>query len=56
MKTNKCKKVVCNLYDKSNYVIHIRSLKQALNNVLILKRVHKVIQFNPILVGFFYGR
>ena len=27
-------------------VIHIRNLKQALNNGLVLKKVHKVIQFN----------
>ena len=46
MKINKCKNLVCNLYDKNNYVIHIRSLKQALNNGLILKEVHRVIQFN----------
>ena len=46
MKIDKCKKLVCNLYDKKNYVVHIRSLKQALNHELILKKVHKVIQFN----------
>ena len=46
MKINKCKKLVCNLYDKKNYVVHIRSLKQALNHGLILKKVHRVIQFN----------
>ena len=46
MKINKCDKLVCNLYDKDNYVIHIRSLKQALNHGLILKKVHRVIQFN----------
>ena len=44
MKIKKCNKLVCNLYD--NYVAHIRTLKQALNHGLILKRVHKVIQFN----------
>ena len=27
MKTDKCNKLVCNLYDKNNYVVHIRSLK-----------------------------
>ena len=46
MKINKYSKLVCNLYDKSNYVVHIRSLKQALNHGLILKIVHRVIQFN----------
>ena len=28
------------------YVVHIKALKQALNNEFRLKRVHKVIQFN----------
>ena len=46
MKINKCNKLVCNLYDENNYVVHIRSLKQALDHGLILKKVHKVIQFN----------
>ena len=31
---------------QKNYVIHIRALKQALNHVLLLNKVHKVIQFN----------
>ena len=46
MKIDKCKKLVCNLCDKKNYAVHIRSLKQALNHGLILKKVHRVIQFN----------
>ena len=46
MKIDKCNKLVCNLYDKKNYVVHIRSLKQALNHGLIVKKVHGVIQFN----------
>ena len=46
VKANKCKKFVCNLYSKNNYVIHIRSLKQALKHGLILKKVHRVIQLN----------
>ena len=45
MKINKCNKLVCNLYDKNNYVVQIRSLKQALGHGT-LKKVHKVIQFN----------
>ena len=45
-KVNKCSKLVCNLYDKNNYVVHIRSLKQTLDHGLILKKVHRVIQFN----------
>ena len=27
MEINKCKKLVCNLYDKKKYVVHIKSLK-----------------------------
>ena len=34
------------MYDKKNYVDHIRSLKQALNHGLVLKKVHRVIKFN----------
>ena len=45
MKVNKCNKLVCNLFDNKN-VVHIRSLKQALNHGLILKKVHRVIQFH----------
>ena len=46
MKINKCTKLVCNWHDKKNYIVHIRALKQALNHGLILKKVHRVIQFN----------
>ena len=33
------------MYNKKNYVIHIRALKQALNYGLVLKRVQRVIKF-----------
>ena len=46
MKINKCNKFACNLYDKNKYVVHIRSLKQALDHGLIFKKVHRAIQFN----------
>ena len=46
MKIGKCKKVVCNLRNKKKYVVHIRSLKQALNYGLKLKKVHRIIEFN----------
>ena len=46
IKINKCNKLVCNLYDKKNYAAHIRSIKQALNHGLILKKFHRAIQFN----------
>ena len=39
IKINKCHKFLCNLYDKNNYVIHIRSLKQGLDHGVILKKV-----------------
>ena len=45
MKIGKCKKLACNLYDKKYYVVHVRSLKQALNHGLIFKKVQRVIQF-----------
>ena len=45
-KIYKCNKLVCNIHDKDNYVAHIRPLKEALNHGLILKKVHRVIQFN----------
>ena len=29
-----------------NYVVHVRTLKQALNHGLIFKKVHRIIEFN----------
>ena len=46
IKINKCNKLVCNLYEKNNYFVDIRALKQALNYGLTLKKVHRVIEFN----------
>ena len=46
MKIKNYNKLVWNLYDKKEYVAHIRDLKRGLNNGLILKKVHRVIQFN----------
>ena len=40
MKIEKVEQIVTNLHDKTKYVIHIRNLKQALNDGLILKKVH----------------
>ena len=37
---------MANLLDKKEYVIHVRNLKQSLNQGLFLKKVHKVIKFN----------
>ena len=46
MKIDKCKKLVCNLHDKKRYVLHIKSLKQALDYGLKLEKIHRVIEFN----------
>ena len=46
MGIDKCKKHVCNLHNKKKYVVHIRSLKQALDHELKLKKVHRIIEFN----------
>ena len=46
MKIDKTQKLVCNLHDKKKYVVHISILKQALDNGLKLKKVHRVIEFN----------
>ena len=46
MKINKYSKVSCTVQNKENYVIHMRALKQVLNNRFSLKKVHRVIQFD----------
>ena len=46
MKTEKVEKLVANLGDKTEYVIHMTNLKQALNHRLVLNKVHRVIKFN----------
>ena len=46
MKIEKVEKLIANLHDKTEYVIHIRNLKHALNERLVLKKVHRVIKFN----------
>ena len=46
IKIDKCKKLVCNLQNKKKYVVHIKSLKQALNHGLKFKNIHRIIEFN----------
>ena len=46
MKIYKCKKLVSNLHNKKKYVVHIKSLKEALNHGLKFKKVHRTIEFN----------
>ena len=45
IKVNGVEKLVPNLYDKEKYVIHVKALKQALDDGLVLKEIHRVIQF-----------
>ena len=45
-KVNKVEKLICSIEAKEKYVIHIRVLKQALNHGLVLRKVHRAIQFN----------
>ena len=37
-KIKKCKKLVCHINDTRNYIVHIRTLKQALNHGLVFKK------------------
>ena len=46
MKIEKAGKLVANLFDKTEYVIHIKYLKQALSHGLVFKNIHRVIKFN----------
>ena len=46
MKIEKVEKLVANLCDKNEYVIHIRNLEQALNYRLVLKQMHRIIKSN----------
>ena len=46
MKIEKTEKIVANLHDKNEYVIHLINLKQALNQGLVLKKTHRTIKFN----------
>ena len=46
MKIQKVEKLVTNLHDKTENIIHKRSLNLALNHEVVLKKVHTVIRFN----------
>ena len=43
MEIEKSEKLVTNLHDITEYIIHIRNLEKALNYGLVLKKVHRVI-------------
>ena len=44
MKINGVEKLIPNLYEKKNYVIHIRALDQALKHGLVLECIHRAIE------------
>ena len=46
IKIDKCKKLLCDLHNKKKYAVHIKSLKQALNHGLKLKKVYRIIEFS----------
>ena len=46
MKIGKVEKLAANLHGKTDYVINIKKLKQALNHGLVLNKVYRVIKFN----------
>ena len=48
MEINGVEKLVPNLRDKKNYVIHIEALNQALQHGLRLDRIHQVIEFDQL--------
>ena len=45
MKINGVEKLVPNLYYKRKYIVHIKSLKQAIDHGLVLKKIHRAIEF-----------
>ena len=44
MKIEEVENLVANLHDKTEYVMHIRNLKQALNHEVVLKKMHIIIK------------
>ena len=46
IKIEKVEKLVANLYDKTEYDVYIRNLKQPLNYELVLEKVRRVIKVN----------
>ena len=46
IKIEEFEKLVANLHDKTEYIIHVINLKQSSNHGLVLKKVYNVIKFN----------
>lgn len=42
---NDMKKLSPNFYDKTKYIVHIRNLQYYLSKGMILKNIHRVIEF-----------
>ena len=49
MKVKKDEEFVANLYGKTEYIIHIRNLKQALHHGLLLKRFIELLNLIKML-------
>ena len=45
MNLDEVEKLVCNVFDKNKYVVHIRTLKQALGHGLNFGKIHQAISF-----------
>ena len=46
MEVNKCKKLVCNLFNKKKYVVHINFFKTSVKSWIKVKKIYRVIEFN----------
>ncbi|XP_055384219.1 uncharacterized protein LOC129613909 [Condylostylus longicornis] len=42
----KCSKLICDLNNKERYIIHYKNLKHCLEHGLILKKIHRILEFD----------
>ena len=54
MKIEKVEKFVANSHDKTEYVIHTKNLKQAINHRSFLKNLHRILHSNKGLMKMIY--